>query len=136
MDGAQKHRGPDEQEIYRDARCGLAHTRNSNIDIAVGAQPMVDADDELVIAYIGEVFFYIELRAELVAAGARFRTLSDTEVVLQAYRTWGIRALERFNGQFAFAIWDRVRRQLELARDRLGVRPLYLCEHAGGLAFP
>jgi len=135
MAGALYHRGPDEQGIYRDARCGLAHTRLSIIDLAGGAQPMVDADDELVIAYNGEVFNYIELRAELVAAGARFRTQSDTEVVLQAYRTWGIRALERFNGQFAFAIWDRARRQLVLARDRLGVRPLYLCEHAGGLAF-
>lgn len=135
MAGALFHRGPDEQGIYRDPHCGLAHTRLSIIDLAGGAQPMVDVEDELVIAYNGEVFNYIELRAELVANGARFRTSSDTEVVLQAYRAWGIRAVERFNGQFAFAIWDRANRRLVLARDRLGVRPLYLCEHAGGLAF-
>ena len=135
MAGALRHRGPDAQGVYRDAHCGLAHTRLSIIDLAGGAQPMTDVDDELVITYNGEVFNYVELQAELAAAGARFRTASDTEVVLQAYRVWGERCVERFNGQFAFAIWDRKRRRLVLARDRLGVRPLYLASHAGTLAF-
>jgi asparagine synthase (glutamine-hydrolysing) len=135
MAGALRHRGPDEQGIYFDSRCGLAHTRLSIIDLSGGAQPMTDADDELVIAYNGEVFNYVELRAELVAAGAKFRTASDTEVVLQAYRVWGERCVERFNGQFAFAIWDRARCRLVLARDRLGVRPLYIAQHAGTIAF-
>jgi asparagine synthase (glutamine-hydrolysing) len=135
MAGALRHRGPDAQGIYRDAHCGLAHARLSIIDRAGGAQPMVDADDELVITYNGEVFNYVELRAELAAHGVVFRTHSDTEVVVQAYKAWGLGALERFNGQFAFAIWDRARRTLVVARDRLGVRPLYLCERAGKLAF-
>src|SRR5689334_6424986 len=114
MAGAIRHRGPDEQGIYRDAHCGLAHTRLSIIDLAGGAQPMTDRHDEHVIVYSGEVFNYPELKDELVAAGARFRTSSDTEVVLQAYRVWGVRCVERFNGQFAFAIWDRARRRLVL----------------------
>jgi asparagine synthase (glutamine-hydrolysing) len=135
MAGAIRHRGPDEQGIYRDTHCGLAHTRLSIIDLAGGAQPMTDIDDDLIIVYNGEVFNYVELKAELVAAGARFRTASDTEVVLQAYRVWGVRCVERFNGQFAFAIWDRAHRRLVLARDRLGVRPLYLAQHRGAVAF-
>jgi asparagine synthase (glutamine-hydrolysing) len=135
MAGALHHRGPDEHGIYRDLQCGLAHARLSIIDLAGGQQPMLDPDDELVITYNGEVFNYVELREELRGLGFRFRTQSDTEVVLQAYRAWGLGALDRFNGQFAFAIWDRRTRELVVARDRLGVRPLYLIEHAGRLWF-
>jgi asparagine synthase (glutamine-hydrolysing) len=135
MTGALHHRGPDEHGLYRDAHCGLAHARLSIIDLAGGQQPMVDVEDELVIAYNGEVFNYVELRDELRARGARFRTQSDTEVVLQAYRAWGLAALDRMNGQFAFAIWDRRGRELVVARDRLGVRPLYLAEHGGRVWF-
>jgi asparagine synthase (glutamine-hydrolysing) len=135
MAGALHHRGPDEQGIYRDAHCGLAHARLSIIDLASGQQPMVDAEDELVITYNGEVFNYVELREELRGLGATFRTQSDTEVVLQAYRAWGLAALDRMNGQFAFAIWDRRAKQLVVARDRLGVRPLYLAEHGGRVWF-
>ncbi len=138
MAGALRHRGPDEQGIYRDHHVGLAHTRLSIIDLASGQQPMVVGDtdsDEIAIVYNGEVFNYVELRAELVALGHRFRTQSDTEVVIQAYRAWGERAFERFNGQFAIALWDRRAKKLVLARDRLGVRPLYVCETGGRVWF-
>jgi asparagine synthase (glutamine-hydrolysing) len=135
MATALRHRGPDAQGIYRDGQCGLAHARLSIIDLASGQQPMLDADERLVITYNGEVFNYVELRAELSALGHRFRTTSDTEVVLAAWRAWGPAALTRFNGQFAFAIWDRVERRLVLARDRLGVRPLHVCAHGGRVWF-
>jgi asparagine synthase (glutamine-hydrolysing) len=135
MASALRHRGPDEHGLFRDDRCGLAHARLSILDLASGQQPMTDARGELVISYNGEVFDYLELRRELEARGARFRTHSDTEVVLEAYRAWGLDALDRLNGQFAFAIWDRRTRELVVARDRLGVRPLYLCGHGRRVLF-
>jgi asparagine synthase (glutamine-hydrolysing) len=135
MAGALHHRGPDEHGLYRDAHCGLAHARLSIIDLAGGQQPMLDPDGELAITYNGEVFNYVELRDELRELGLPFRTHSDTEVVLQAYRAWGLGALDKLNGQFAFAIWDRRSRELVVARDRLGVRPLYLAAHGGRVWF-
>lgn len=135
MASALFHRGPDEHGFYRDAMCGLAHARLSIIDLAGGQQPMLDSAAELAITYNGEIFNYVELRDELRGLGLPFRSHSDTEVVLQAYRAWGLGALERLNGQFAFAIWDRRTRELVVARDRLGVRPLYLAEHGGRLWF-
>lgn len=135
MATALRHRGPDELGIFRDAHCGLAHARLSIIDLASGQQPMVDDAGEWVISYNGEVFNYVELRNELRALGYTFRTTSDTEVVIQAYRAWGPGALERFNGQFAFALWNRRDRTLVLARDRLGVRPLYVCRRPGATWF-
>nr|MBA3538331.1 asparagine synthase (glutamine-hydrolyzing) [Deltaproteobacteria bacterium] len=137
MASALRHRGPDEQGIFRDHAVGLAHARLSIIDLASGQQPMVvgEPGDELVISYNGEIFNYIELRAELVALGHVFKTQSDTEVAMLAYRAWGTRAFARFNGQFAIALWDRRAKSLVLARDRLGVRPLYLCEHGNRLYF-
>ena len=131
MASTLRHRGPDELGIYRDEHCGLAHTRLSIIDLASGQQPMLDDDGEWVISYNGEVYNYVELRDELRARGYRFRTTCDTEVVIQAFRAWGLGAFERFNGQFALALWNRRARTLVLARDRFGVRPLYICEHSG-----
>jgi len=135
MASALRHRGPDEHGIYRDDRCGLAHARLSIIDLASGQQPMLDADREWVIAYNGEVFNYVELRDELRALGHRFVTRSDTEVVIAAYRQWGTDAFVRLNGQFAIALWNRRTRTLVLARDRLGVRPLYICRHGERIWF-
>jgi asparagine synthase (glutamine-hydrolysing) len=135
MAGALRHRGPDELGIYRSDRAGLAHARLSIIDLSSGQQPMESASGHSVIAYNGEVFNYVELRGELERLGARFRTQSDTEVVLAAIDAWGEDALLRFNGQFAIAVWDARRGRLTLARDRLGIRPLYVCEHEGRLAF-
>jgi asparagine synthase (glutamine-hydrolysing) len=135
MAAALQHRGPDGAGLYRDRACGLAHTRLAIIDLAGGAQPMRDVDDDAVISFNGEIFNHVELREELRGLGFPFRTRSDTEVVIQAVRAWGEGALTRFNGQFAFALWRPSARTLMLARDRLGVRPLYIAEHRGRVLF-
>lgn len=135
MIGTLRHRGPDDVGIYRDAHVGLGHARLSIIDPATGAQPMSNEDGSVWIVFNGEIFNYIELRAELVALGHRFRTESDTEVVIHSFEAWADGAFERFNGQFAVAIWEVASETLTLARDRLGVRPIYLCEHDGRLWF-
>ncbi|ABS25455.1 asparagine synthase (glutamine-hydrolyzing) [Anaeromyxobacter sp. Fw109-5] len=135
MVGAIRHRGPDELGLYRDRRAGLGHARLSIIDLATGQQPLSNEDGSLWVVFNGEIFNYLELRAELVALGHRFRTRSDTEVIVHAYEAWAERAFERFNGQFAIALWSSAREALVLARDRLGVRPMYLCEHGGRLWF-
>ncbi|HEY6006033.1 MAG TPA: asparagine synthase (glutamine-hydrolyzing) [Anaeromyxobacter sp.] len=135
MAGALRHRGPDEFGLYRDTRAGLVHARLSIIDLATGQQPLSNEDGSLWIAFNGEIFNYVELREELLGLGHRFRTRSDTEVIVHAYEAWGDGAFARFNGQFAVALWDCAQQKLVLARDRLGVRPLYLCEHEGRLWF-
>ena len=135
MAGALKHRGPDEFGIYRGARAGLAHARLAIIDLATGQQPLANEDDTLWIVFNGEIFNYVELRAELERLGHRFRTGSDTEVIVHAWEAWGEDAFERMNGQWALALWDERRQCLVLSRDRLGVRPLYLCRHDGKLYF-
>ncbi len=135
MAASLRHRGPDEFGIFRDARAGLAHARLSIIDVGGGQQPLANEDQTLWVTYNGEVFNYVELRAELLALGHVFRTQSDTEVIVHAYEAWGDDAFGRFNGQFAIALWDETRKKLILARDRLGVRPLYTCEHDGRLYF-
>ncbi|HJL16609.1 MAG TPA: asparagine synthase (glutamine-hydrolyzing) [Sandaracinaceae bacterium LLY-WYZ-13_1] len=135
MATAMHHRGPDELGIYRDARAGLAHARLSIIDLATGQQPMSTADDTLHLTFNGEIYDYVELRAELEALGCVFRTRSDTEVILHAYRTWGDDAFARMNGQWALALWDARARRLVLSRDRVGIRPLHVLEHDGRLHF-
>lgn len=135
MVGALRHRGPDEFGLYRDRRAALGHARLSIIDLATGQQPMSNEDGTLWVVFNGEIFNYVELREELVRAGHVFRTRSDTEVIVHAYEAWGLDAFARFNGQFAVALWDARREELVLARDRLGVRPIYLCEHGGRLWF-
>nr|WP_255821195.1 MULTISPECIES: asparagine synthase (glutamine-hydrolyzing) [unclassified Anaeromyxobacter] len=135
MVSALRHRGPDEFGLYRDAHAGLGHARLSVIDLLTGQQPLCNEDGSLWVTFNGEIFNYVELRAELEALGHRFRTRSDTEVIVHAYESWAEQAFERFNGQFAIALWDSTEETLILARDRLGVRPLYLCEHGGRLWF-
>jgi asparagine synthase (glutamine-hydrolysing) len=135
MAAAMHHRGPDESGLFRDHRAGLAHTRLSIIDLATGQQPLANEDETIWIVLNGEIFNYVELREELLALGHRFRTRSDTEVAVHAWEEWGDRAFGRFNGQWAIAIWDSAKRTLVLTRDRLGVRPLYTCEHGGRLYF-
>lgn len=126
MTDALVHRGPDGEGIYRDGPVGLGHRRLKIIDLTpAGDQPMATEDGKFVIAYNGEVYNFRELRADLEKRGHRFRSRTDTEVVLHAYREWGTDALARFNGMFAFAIWDKERRELFLARDRYGMKPLY-----------
>ena len=135
MAAAQRHRGPDGWGVYRDARCGLAHVRLSIIDVAGGAQPLSNEDGTLWITFNGEIFNYVELRRELVSLGHRFRTSSDTEVIVHAYEAWGDACFPRFNGQWALALWDAANGRLTLARDRLGVRPLHVCEHGRRVLF-
>jgi asparagine synthase (glutamine-hydrolysing) len=125
MAAAVRHRGPDGYGFLVGPELGLAHVRLSIIDLKCGMQPMQTIDGEFAIVYNGEVYNYVELREELEKLGHRFRTTSDTEVLLEAWREWGPSALDRFNGQFAFALYDKGRQSLFLARDRFGVRPLY-----------
>jgi asparagine synthase (glutamine-hydrolysing) len=135
MLGALAHRGPDAFGTYRDDTVGLAHARLSIIDLATGQQPLANEDGTLWIAFNGEIFNYLELRDELASRGHRFRTASDTEVIVHAWEEWGEEAMPRFNGQWAFALWDRRRRRLVLSRDRHGVRPLFVARAAGRLIF-
>jgi len=135
MAGALAHRGPDEFGLYRDNDAGLSHARLSIIDLATGQQPLTNERETLWISFNGEIFNYLELRDELAARGHTFRTRSDTEVIVHAYEEWGDEAFRRMNGQWAVALWDAERRSLVLARDPLGVRPLYVCEHGGRLYF-
>ena len=135
MIGALTHRGPDEFGIYRDRDAGLGHARLSIIDLATGQQPLTNESGTIWLSFNGEIFNYVELRAELEAHGHRFRTRSDTEVIVHAYEQWQEGAFRRFNGQWAVALWDAERRTLVLARDPYGVRPLYVTEHGGRLLF-
>lgn len=130
-----RHRGPDEFGIYLDGPVGLGNARLSIIDLSTGQQPISNEDGTLWIVFNGEIFSYVELRADLQAKGHRFATNSDTEVLVHAYEEWGPKCLERFNGQFALAIWNTRDRSLFLARDRLGVRPLFYALKGGSLVF-
>jgi asparagine synthase (glutamine-hydrolysing) len=132
---ALAHRGPEERGAYRDHRAALGHARLSIIDVATGQQPLSNEDGSLWIVLNGEIFNYLELRDDLEARGHRFRTRSDTEVVVHAYEEWGDEAFKRFNGQWAVALWDSRNVSLVVARDPYGICPLYLCEHAGRLYF-
>jgi asparagine synthase (glutamine-hydrolysing) len=134
--GSLHHRGPDGGGVALDGEVGLVARRLAILDLAGGEQPMRSADGALTIVFNGEIFNAPELRAELEAEGARFASdHSDTEVVLAGYERHGRDYLARLNGFFAFAIWDTRRRLLFGAVDRLGIKPLYLTERAGGLAF-
>ncbi|MBM2847048.1 MAG: asparagine synthase (glutamine-hydrolyzing) [Bacteroidetes bacterium] len=135
MVGAIRHRGPDEYGVYRDERAGLVHARLSIIDLTSGQQPLTSEDEALWIVFNGEIFNYLELRKELEAIGHRFRTHSDTEVIVHGYEAWGTCCFSRFNGQWALAIWDSVSHRLILSRDRIGVRPLFVREHQGKIWF-
>jgi len=125
MMGRLRHRGPDSSGYYRDDRVGLGHTRLSIIDLEMGAQPLCNEDGTLWITFNGEIFNYIELGEELLGCGHRLRTRSDTEIIIHAYEQWGTACFERFNGQWALAIWDSRERKVIFSRDRLGIRPLY-----------
>lgn len=125
MAAAVGHRGPDARAWHAEGPVGLAHARLSIIDVAGGHQPMANSDGSLWISYNGEIFNYLELRAELEKKGHRFTTHSDTEVILHLYEERGEDCVHAFNGQWAFAIWDSRRTRLFLSRDRLGVRPLF-----------
>ena len=128
-------RGPDGEGYYVDAGVALGHRRLSIIDLGGGAQPMAAGGGRYQIVFNGEIYNYIELRADLVRRGCVFATHSDTEVLLQQFMLDGVEALQRLNGMFAFALWDRDEQRLFLARDRMGVKPLYYCVRDGELLF-
>jgi asparagine synthase (glutamine-hydrolysing) len=123
------HRGPDGVGYYVEGPIGLGHRRLAIIDLSPAAsQPMANEAGDVILTFNGEIYNYLSLRLELEALGYRFRSQSDTEVLLHAYEAWGEQCLERFNGMFAFAVWDARRRELFLARDRYGIKPLYYCQ--------
>ncbi|MCP5200989.1 MAG: asparagine synthase (glutamine-hydrolyzing) [Gammaproteobacteria bacterium] len=126
MNTAIAHRGPDGAGVYVDGPVALGHRRLSIIDLSdAGRQPMATADGRYVLSYNGEVYNFPELKAQLQSLGHVFRSRTDSEVVLHAFAEWGLDALRRLNGMFAFAIWDRLQRRMFLARDRYGIKPLY-----------
>ncbi len=130
------HRGPDDAGYWIDNPVGLAHRRLSIIDLShAGHQPFFYSDENLVMVYNGEVYNYVELRDELIQAGYSFSTHSDTEVVLAWYRHSGAKALEKFNGMFSLAIWDKQKQELFVARDRVGVKPFYYALTQDGFYF-
>jgi asparagine synthase (glutamine-hydrolysing) len=125
MNQTQHHRGPDEGGTYFEPGLGLGHRRLSIIDLSSGQQPLFNEDRTVVVVYNGEIYNYLELMRELVGLGHSFRTRCDTEVIVHAWEQWGERCVERFRGMFAFALSDRNTETLFLARDRLGIKPLY-----------
>ena len=130
-----RHRGPDESGIYLADNIAIGNVRLSIIGIASGQQPIPVRNNRYWIVYNGELFNYIELRKELEKSGCEFRTDTDTEVVVQAYAQYGTKCLEKFNGQFAIAIWDKQKNELFLARDRVGIRPLFYSNNNGSFSF-
>ena len=125
MNETQLHRGPDEGGLLVEPGVALGHRRLSIIDIATGQQPLYNEDGSVAVVYNGEIYNFQDLIPELTALGHVFRTRSDTEVIVHAWEAWGADCVKRFRGMFAFALWDRNRETLFLARDRLGVKPLY-----------
>src|SRR3954471_722962 len=135
MGDAIAHRGPDAAGYWADPGVGLVHRRLSIIDLAGGDQPIGNEDGSVQIVFNGEIYNYRHLRAGLEARGHRFRTQSDTEVLVHLYEDEGERLVDRLRGMFVFALWDRTTRRLLLARDRLGIKPLYLYRDREKLLF-
>jgi asparagine synthase (glutamine-hydrolysing) len=125
MTNALTHRGPDEEGYHIESGIGLGHRRLSIIDLSTGQQPLCNEDGSIWVVFNGEIFNYVELRAELLKRGHVFKTQSDTETILHLYEERGLKFVDELNGQFAIALWDRPRRRLILARDRVGIRPLF-----------
>jgi asparagine synthase (glutamine-hydrolysing) len=129
------HRGPDDAGVYVDAHAVLGHRRLSIVDLAAGHQPLSNEDQTVWIVFNGEIYNHREVRARLESAGHRYATRSDTETIVHAYEQWGAGAVDHLRGMFAFAIWDTARQRLLLARDRLGVKPLYWAKAGDRLLF-
>ena len=119
-----RHRGPDGEGFFINKNIGLGHRRLSIIDLATGDQPMFNDDKSIALVLNGEIYNYIELRDELIKLGHSFRTTSDTEVIIRAYQEWGVACQNKFNGMWAFALWDEKQQQLFLSRDRIGEKPI------------
>ncbi len=130
-----QHRGPDDGGEHISGPMGLGHRRLSIIDLATGAQPMSNEDGSIWVVYNGEIYNFAELRAELVARGHQFKSTTDTEVIVHLYEEMGDRCVTRLRGMFAFALWDETQQRLLLARDRVGVKPLYFSQTSGSIVF-
>lgn len=135
MGAVTRHRGPDDEGVYVDGRCAIGMRRLSIIDVAGGHQPIANADGSLVVICNGEIYNFRELRRELEAAGHRFKTHSDSEVLLHGYAQWGEGVLDRLNGMYGFALWDAHRQTLLVGRDRLGIKPIYVLNDGRTVAF-
>ncbi len=135
MTDTLRHRGPDGEGRLVDGEIGLGHRRLSIIDVGGGAQPIGNEDGSLQVVFNGEIYNFIELRADLEKSGHTFRTASDTEVIVHAFEEWGKDCIRRFNGMFAFALWDTHKRELFLARDHLGIKPLYYAQLGSRILF-
>jgi asparagine synthase (glutamine-hydrolysing) len=133
MNETVHHRGPDGSGVHLEAGIGLGHRRLSIIDLATGQQPLYNEDGSVCVVFNGEIYNFQELIPELVRLGHTFRTKSDTEVIVHAWEAWGEACVDRLRGMFAFALWDRNRETLFLARDRLGVKPLYFAVLPNGM---
>ena len=133
MNQVQAHRGPDEGELYIEPGIGLGHRRLSIMDVSSGQQPLFNEDGSIVVIFNGEIYNFEDLARELAGLGHVFRTHCDTEVIVHAWEEWGEDCVDRFRGMFAFGLWDRNQELLFLARDRLGVKPLYYAELADGM---
>src|SRR3990170_866247 len=129
------HRGPDDCGYYIDNSAGFGHRRLSIIDLEGGHQPVFNEDRTKCIVFNGEIYNFLDLREKLIVAGHKFSTKSDTETILHAYEEWGDRCVEHLRGMFAFAIWDKEQKRLFVARDRLGIKPLFYAEHKGRFYF-
>src|SRR4051812_26307754 len=135
MAAALVHRGPDEGGVLADGPVTFGFRRLSIIDLATGSQPIPNEDETVWVMFNGEIYNYLELREELEVKGHRFRTSSDTEVIVHAYETWGLDFVDRLLGMFAIALWDRNLGRVVLVRDRFGKKPLFYSERNGHLAF-
>jgi len=135
MTDSISHRGPDAEGFFINNNVALGHRRLAIIDIYTGQQPMCSEDDKIVLVFNGEIYNYLELRQELILLGNKFTTTSDTEVVINAYKTWGIECQNHFNGMWAFALWDDTLKRLLVSRDRIGEKPLYFANYNGSFIF-
>ena len=135
LTGALRHRGPDQEGVYVSDSISLGAVRLKIIDLEDGEQPMADDDHQTVLVYNGEIYNYREIREELMARGHRFRSCSDTEVVLRSFLEWDTACFKKFKGMFGLALWQERQRRLILARDRMGIKPLYFCTRGGQIYF-
>ncbi|MGZ3443977.1 MAG: asparagine synthetase B family protein, partial [Polyangia bacterium] len=135
MDGSIFHRGPDDNGQYLDDRCAMGMRRLSIIDLGGGKQPIPSCDRRYWIVFNGEIYNYRTLRDGLLARGHKFATTSDTEVIVHLYEERGAAAVDALSGMFGFAVWDRERHELVIARDRLGIKPIYYAPTPRGLVF-